>query len=310
MRIVSLIPSATEIVYALGYGRNLVGRSHSCDYPDGVLDLPECTFPSFDIEGTSEEIDQRVVELKTNNEPLYFIEDEVLRSLDPDIILTQVQCDVCAVSFEDVKRLMISWSDFKGKVSSLTAMDLGGIYGDINRVGEVIGDRGKAEEVIWELRDQMGSLSRKAKGINYRPRVVCVEWIEPMMVAANWVPELLEMAGVEGLFGVAGEHSYRMGWERVVESDPDVLIFMVCGYSLQKTKEEMGVLVGQESWSSLKAVKNDQVFLVNGQNFFNRPAPSVKESLEILLEMIYRDDFRFKYEEKRWEKFVLEEIFV
>ena len=310
MRIVSLIPSATEIVYALGYGGNLVGRSHSCDYPDGVMDLPECTFPSFDIEGTSEEIDRRVIELKANKEPLYLMDNELLRSLEPDVILTQVQCDVCAVSFEDVKRLTISWMDFKGEVVSLTGMDLEGIYEDIKRVSEVIGERRKGEGLVLGLRESMRKLSKKAKGIAYCPRVVCVEWIDPVMVAANWVPELLGMAGVEGLFGVAGEHSYRMEWEEVVESDPDVLIFMACGYGIQKTKEEIGVLAGQKSWSNLKSVKNDQVFITDGQKFFNRPAPSVKESLEILLEIIYKDDFRFEYEEERWEKFVSEEVLV
>ena len=304
MRVVSLISSATEMVYKLGYGGNLFGRSHECDYPEEVMDLPVCTSPAFDVEGTSQEIDERVRELLKKNQPVYFVYDEILKSLKADVILTQTQCEVCSASLKDVRRSICSWSDFNAELVSMTATNLEGIYRDIIKVGVAMGDEGRGVELVEGMKNQMEKWSNRAKQIPYRPRVIFVEWIDPVMVAGNWIPKLSEMADVEMLMqnGV-GDLSHCVEWSEVIELDPDVLMFIPCGWNISRIKQEMGLLTRQESWRDLKAVREDQVYVSDGNQFFNRPGPRIFESFQIMLDIFYGGNFNFGYEGKYWERY-------
>ena len=304
MRVVSLISSATEMVYKLGYGGNLCGRSHECDYPDEVMGLPVCTSPAFDVEGTSQEIDERVRELLEKGKPVYFVYDEILKSLNADVILTQTQCEVCSASLKDVRRSICSWSDFNADLVSMTATNLEGIYKDIMKVSVAIGDEGRGVKLVEGMKEEMRKWSDRAKEISYRPRVVFVEWIEPVMVAGNWIPELAEMADVEMLMqNGRGDLSHCVKWSEVIELDPDVLIFIPCGWNICRIKQEMKLLTSQASWRDLKAVREDRVYVSDGNQFFNRPGPRIFESFQIMLDIFYGKDFNFGYEGKYWERY-------
>jgi iron complex transport system substrate-binding protein len=207
VRIISLIASATEMVHALGLGEFQVGRSHECDYPPGVLDLPVCTAPVFDIHGDSREIDQRVKETLAGAESVYQVYDQILERLQPTHIVTQTQCKVCAVSLSDVERALSSRFSTRPEVVALEPNSLEEIYRDIFRLARACGVEDRGSRLVAEIQEEMVGISAAARATGRRPRVCNVEWLEPLMAAGNWIPELTEMLGAENLFGAAGAHS-------------------------------------------------------------------------------------------------------
>src|SRR5579864_7601652 len=223
-RIVSLIASASEIVQSLGLTPYQVGRSHECDYPEEIRVLPICTRPSFNIEGNSAEIDRRVKERVVNALSVYEVFQDVLERLRPTHIVTQTQCRVCAVSLEDVERALAGSISSRPKLVALEPNALDDIWNDIRCVGEACGVASKGEEVIQALRGRVLQIATRVQGAARRPRVACIEWHEPLMAAGNWVPELVELAAAENLFGEAGLHSPWMTWEKLQAADPDVII--------------------------------------------------------------------------------------
>jgi iron complex transport system substrate-binding protein len=292
LRIVSLIASASEIIHALGLTPYQVGRSHECDFPEEILHLPVCTRPSFPISGNSAEIDGLVKERLVNALSIYEVFDEVLDTLEPTHIVTQTQCRVCAVSLEDVERALSRSLRSRPKLVSLEPNSLEDIFSDIRRVAEACGVAATGEEMVFTYQDRMRQISAVARGAARKPRVACIEWHEPLMAAGNWVPELIEFAGGENLFGKAGLHSPWMTWEELCASDPDVIISMPCGFDLQRTKDEMYWLTENVHWPKLRAVQSGRVYITDGNQYMNRPGPRVVESLQILAEILHPDLFR------------------
>lgn len=295
MRIVSLIASATEMVHALGLGDFQVGRSHECDYPPGVLALPVCTRPVFDVHGDSQEIDARVKETLATAESVYTVFEDVLDRLQPTHIVTQTQCKVCAVSLGDVERALSSRFSTKPQVIALEPNSLDDIYRDIFKLANACGVEDRGRELVADIQREMADISAVAKATGRTPRVANIEWPEPLMAAGNWIPELTAMLGAENLFGKAGEHSPWMKWDELIAADPDVIVSMPCGYDLRRTRAEMH----WHDWRSLRA----QVFLADGNQYLNRPGPRVAQSLRILAEILYPESFEPALEGIGWEKF-------
>jgi iron complex transport system substrate-binding protein len=301
-RIISLIASATEIVCALGFEDQLVGRSHECDYPEAVRRLPVCTEPKFDVEGSSCDIDQRVKALLREALSVYRVDAERLRELEPDVIVTQSQCDVCAVSLRDVERAVCSWLRACPRLVSLVPNGLADVWTDIERVAEALDARERGEQLTQSLRGRINAITEQAQALPARPTVACIEWIDPLMAAGNWMPELVERAGGVNLFGEAGKHSPWMTWEQLVERDPQAILVLPCGFDIDRSRRDMPVLMGRAEWPGLRAVRDGRVFLADGNQYFNRPGPRLVESLEILAEILHPEAFRFGHEGRGWQR--------
>ena len=301
-RIVSLIPSATEIVAFLGLTDALVARSHECDYPEAVQALPVCTAPKFNPEGTSLEIHDRVTNLLQSALSVYQVKTEVLQKLRPTHILTQAQCEVCAVSLSDVEQAVATLVDSQPQIISLQPNTLMEVWADIERVAEVLGV--SAVEGIMALEQRVNTCVSQTKFLaaTDRPTVACIEWIDPLMAAGNWIPEMVQLAGGTNLFGTIGQHSPWLNWEELIAADPQVIIVMPCGFDLARTRQETLQLTKHPQWQSLQAAKAGRVYVTDGNQYFNRPGPRLVDSLEILAEILYPDRFQFGFQGKGWEQ--------
>jgi iron complex transport system substrate-binding protein len=295
-RIVSMIASATEIVDALGMLDSLVARSHECDYPESVRALPECTRPRIDIHADSREIDRAVKESARTSVSIYDVLDDVLERAAPTHILTQIQCDVCAVSLRDVEMALARGLKTHPLIVSLQPDSLEQIWEDIRRVARALDVSDRGEALIAAKRKEIKALARAgADG----PRVACIEWIEPLMAAGNWTPELIEMAGAVNLFGKVGRHSPWMTWEELKASDAGVILIAPCGFDVARTEQEMHWLTKRPDWRELRAVREGRVYLADGNQYFNRPGPRVVETLGIISAIL-----RFDAEEGNgWRRF-------
>ena len=299
-RIISLIPSSTEIVCALGLEKYLVGRSHECDYPISVKELPICTKPKIDVNGSSSEIDKSIRSILKNALSVYEVYINKLKELKPTHILTQSQCEVCAVSEKDVTEALYTFTESKPKIVSLAPSSLRNIYNDIEYIALTFGIEDKGRLFLSSLQERVKNIHISARN-KYRPRVGCIEWIDPLMAAGNWVPELIELASGTNLFGKAGEHSSWLNLEELYEENPEIIIVMPCGFNIEKTIKEMSSLIKRKEWSNLTAVKNNKVYIVDGNQYFNRPGPRIIDSLEILAEIIHPEIFHFGYKNKGWK---------
>ena len=300
-RVVSLIASATEIVCALGFEEQLVGRSHECDFPESVKRLPVCTEPKFDVEGSSYEIDQRVKAVLQEGLSVYRVDADLLRQLRPDVIVTQSHCEVCAVSQRDVENAVSDWLGARPKVVSLAPNALADVWDSIRQVAAALGAEGRGEQLVQTLQQRMSVIAERARALPDRPTVAFVEWIDPLMAGGNWVPELIEMAGGVNLFGEAGKHSPWMTWEELRDRDPDVIFVAPCGFDLARTRREMAALTGRPGWRETRAVRGGRVYLADGNQYFNRPGPRLVESLEILAEVLHPEAFGFGHEGAGWQ---------
>ncbi len=305
LRIVSLIPSATEMVDALGLGDCLVGRSHECDYPPAVKALPVCTAPKFDPVGDSATIHQRVTDLLTSALSVYRVNLEVLEALRPTHILTQAQCEVCAVSLAEVEAAAAQLTGSQPQIISLEPNDLADVWADIERVGLALGVEQTAA-IVAGLQGRVQACATQAAACGFRPTVACIEWIEPLMAAGNWVPELVQLAGGISLFGTPGQHSPWMSWEDLIAADPEIIVIMPCGYDLAVTRREAQTLTHHSAWSTLRAVRQGHVYLVDGNQYFNRPGPRLVESLETLAEIFHPEAFGTGHQSQGWETWPLE----
>jgi iron complex transport system substrate-binding protein len=282
------------MVYALGALDQLVGRSHECDYPAAVLNLPACTKPLIDVHADSRGIDEQVRNSARNALSIYEVFDDVLERLQPTHILTQVQCDVCAVSLRDVEQSIASRLVSSPALVALNPGSLDAIWDDFRRVGEAVGV--DAGPLITRLQARMEAFRRPAS-----VTVACIEWIEPLMAAGNWTPELIAMAGGTDVFGEPGIHSPWITWEELRRHDPDVIIVAPCGFDLTRTRGEMHWLTNRPDFSQLKAVRTGRIFLADGNQFFNRPGPRVVETLQIISEILYGGNQQLQGE--AWERF-------
>jgi iron complex transport system substrate-binding protein len=287
MRVVSLIASSTEIVHALGAGDMLVARSHECDYPPRARSLPAITRPKFDADGTSYQIDERVKAIVQEGLSVYRVDAERLNALHPDVVITQIQCEVCAVSERDVNDALARWSGDHPRVVSLRPSSLADVWQDIARVAAALGREREGEQLIASMQQRMAAVARRMPSTPARPTVACLEWIDPLMAAGNWMPELVEMAGGIHLFGEAGKHSPWLTWDAVRAADPEVILVSPCGYHVEKTLREMSGLVSRAGWNELRAVRNRRVVIADGNQYFHRPGPRLVESLEILANVLH-----------------------
>ena len=301
-RIVSLIPSGTEMVYQLGFGERLMGRSHECDVPESVLTLPALTRPRVDPSAPSGEIDRQVNGLLQQGQPLYEVDSEALRRLDPQLIVTQGQCDVCAVSFDEVEALRDRHMP-ACRLTTLQAESLNGVWQDILRVATVLEAVDRGLELVTRLKQRMAELRSLSSSVAVKPRVACVEWVEPLMVSGNWVPELVETAGGMEPFGLSGKPSREMGWGEFAKADPDVIVVFPCGMGIDRARAEMATLSHKPYWKLLKAVRGERVYLADGNRYFNRPGPGLVRSAEILAEILHPEIFPQRFQGEAWEKY-------
>ena len=300
-RVLSLLSSTTEIIYALGCGDRLVGRSHECDYPEEVSELPICTIPKFNVDGTSREVDDEVKSLVQSALSIYYINEKLLKELKPDIIFTQSQCEVCAVSVSDVENALKNITGLSSRVISVEPNSVEDIFKHILTIAEILNVRKKGKELVELIKAKIDS-TEKIVYQKSSPSVAAIEWIDPLMAAGNWVPQLIKVAGGKNLFGEAGKHSPWMKYNDLVEQDPEIIIVMPCGYDIKKSLIEIKTLESKKGWGSLKAVRNRNVYITDGNQFFNRPGPRIIESIEILLEIIHSDFSESKHIDSGWIK--------
>lgn len=299
-RVVSLIASATEIVCALGRRDWMVGRSHECDYPNTVENLPPLTEPKFDVNGTSLQIDERVKGVLELGLSVYRVHADTLKDLRPDVIVTQDQCEVCAASLSDVEEALCDWTDRPANIVSLKPDGMADIWDNIAEVAAALDCAGDGDALVGSLKARMDAVAAKANAISDKPRVACIEWIDPLMAAGNWMPEIVEMAGGVNLFGEAGKHSPYMTWDDLIAADPDVIVVLPCGFGLPRVLEEMEVLRAHPAWAGLKAVKDGRVYATDGNQYFNRPGPRLADSLELLAEILHPAQFDFGFKGTAW----------
>jgi len=301
-RVVSLLSSATETVFALGLGDLLVGRSHECDAPSAARGLPALSRAKVDPGRPSAAIDRDVRALVEQGLSVYEVDAEALKALAPDVILTQTQCEVCAVSEKDLAAAVASWVGKPPVVVSLKPLDLAGCFADMVRVAEALGAPGKGEELVAGLKERVAAIEAKGRAMPEKPYVATLEWIDPLMTAGNWTPELVEAAGGVDLFGEAGKHSPKLDFAALEEKEPDTLVVMPCGLDLARARAETAALAARPEWKALQAVQDGEVYLTDGNAFFNRPGPRLVESLEILAEVFHPTAFSFGHEGKGWER--------
>lgn len=297
------MPSATEMVAALGYASYLVGRSHECDYPESIQSLPACSRARIKSEATSGAIDAEVKSLLEQGLSLYEIDVEKLRELKPTLILTQAQCEVCAVSVSDVEKAVQGAVPGNPQVISLSPKRFADLWTDMQQVAEALGQVDEAKPLIKEFKLRCVAVIEKVCMVKKRPTVACIEWMDPLMAAGNWVPEMIDLSGGVPLFGEAGKHSPWLNWSVVQEHDPEILLVMPCGFGLERVRAEMESLTKLPKWKDLRAVRKGKVFLIDGNSYFNRPGPRLVDSLEMLAEIQHPGLFEAKYEGRGWVRF-------
>jgi len=283
MRIVSLLASGTEIVVGLGAGEWLAGRSHECDNPHWVTALPACTRPAFDVSVSSGQIDAEVRRRLKAGEPLYHIDTELIDSLQPDLLITQEHCEVCAVTPADVKR---AGCVVAGQVVALQAGSVRGIFDGVFAIGRALGREPEALGLVDSMKNRIGAVHA---AVQHRrpPSLVALEWIDPVFAMGNWGPELVEAANGRPLLGEKGEHSKAIDWHCVRDADPEWLVVAPCGFGLERTVREAVALETLPGWSDLRAVRQGQVVLADGNKYFNRSGTTIVQTVEILAEVLH-----------------------
>lgn len=294
MRIVSLLASATEILAELGALEYLVGRSHECDYPPTVTSLPTVSTVAITTTVSSAEIDAQIKQLAKSHPrqeeaalqalSIYAINIPLLQELRPDVIFTQTQCEVCAVSERDVALAVTQLTGLQPRIVALTPHRLADVWEDVLRVGEAIGYRSKAEQLVRGYKQRLEQLRARCHTLSgaQKPAVAILEWLDPLMGAGNWTPELVAYAGGEPLFGEVGQHTPWLSWETLQEADPDVIILAPCGFDLERTMQELPVFQQHPAWASLRAVQTGHTFALDGNAYLNRSGPRLVESAELL----------------------------
>lgn len=298
MRIVSLLASATEIVCALGADEMLVGRSHECDNPAWVRQLPACSDPAFDISVSSGEIDAEVRRRLRTGEPLYHLNSELIQSLRPDLLITQDHCEVCAVTPGDVERS--AGCAVAAQQLALSASSLNDIFGSILRVAQAIGLEEKGKAVVRREQERLENVRKEAARVP-RKTVVLLEWTDPLFAMGNWGPELVEIANGELLLGSKGEHSAAIPAEKLSDADPECLIVAPCGFNLERSLRERTMLEQHPWWHELQSVRKNNVAFADGNLFFNRSGMTVSQTAEIIAEILHGRPFGEKTEGLHWQ---------
>ena len=298
MKIVSLIPSATEIISALKLSNYLVGVSHECDYPKEILKLPKLTTSKIKTEQSSLKIDYDIKEILEQSLSVYEVKSDLLKKLDPDVIITQSQCSVCAVSFKDVEECLMKFVNRKPLLIDLKPNTFEEVLKDIKLVGKKLNRKEESYSLVENIKNEI--IKIKAKTLNSKIKnVLCIEWIEPIMTAGNWIPQLVKFSGGESILARSGKNSNFIKPEHINFKEVDIVIFMPCGFDIKRSKEE--ILNANIDYT--KILKDKKTFIVDGNKYFNRPGPDLLESTKILAEIIHPDIFPAKQNIKRWISF-------
>ncbi|MCT9095401.1 ABC transporter substrate-binding protein [Haloarchaeobius sp. HME9146] len=289
MNVVTLLPAATEIVYALGV--EPVGVSHECDYPPAAQDLPVVEYSHVDASASSDDIDQQVHEAQSEHGSVYGIDVDLLDDLDPDLVVTQGMCDVCAVD-EVLVEEAIDAIDATPEVLTTDPHSLSDIYDDIQRIGAALGKQADAADFVDSLRSRVAAVEERSRGDGCEQQHLAVlDWTDPVMVAGHWVPELAHRANCEYGMAAPGDRSIPREWDDLLRYDPDVLVVAPCGFDLDQTRRNLGDLTEREGWENLTAVQEGNVWAIDGDQYMNRPGPRAVDSLEILASVVHPEAF-------------------
>ena len=290
MRIASLLASGTEIAWALGLGEDIVAISHECDYPAEVLDRPRITRPRFDPSGLdSGAVDAAVREAMASSGSVYAIDEAALRRVQPDLVLTQAVCDVCAVPANDAQAAVANLGS-DAEVLSLDAHTIQGIFETIQQVGRAAGVIERAAAFVSELKSRLARVDERVAG-RPRPTVLGLEWLDPPFLPGHWVPEMIERAGGINLEGTAGARSLQADWDELTGLDPDVLLVMPCGYDLESSRRDADRYADRLAGVAPRAIEEGRVFVVDGSSYLNRSGPRVVDGVEILAALLHPDAF-------------------
>jgi len=285
-RIVSLLPSATEILFALGLGDQVVGVSHECDYPPAARTKPVVVHSRIPKDITPLEVDRRVREFTERGESIYGVDPGILRTLAPDLIVTQDLCSVCAASPEDLAAVLATF-DYRPEVLSLDPLDLGDVWRDILWVGDETFRGHAAEHLLESIGTKLAAVDAEIAQTVCRPRVAFLEWIQPVYVGGHWIPEMIELAGGRDIFGKLRTPSFRLPLEDVISAKPDIIVISPCGYNAEQARAEYGSVSFPREWNEIPAVRNNQVFCVDANAYFSRPGPRLITGLEILAKLFH-----------------------
>ena len=302
LKICSLLPSATEIVFALGLGDRLVAVTHECDFPPEATRLPVATRSTLDHRTHgSHEIHNHISSAVHTGSSIYALDQNLLARLNPDLILTQELCDVCAVSC-DVVETAVHRLEGHRMILSLEPTSLGGILETVDQVGEATGAQERAAAVVRELQTRIDRIGARAQTASGRPRVFALEWLDPPFTAGHWVPEMIRLAGGREELAREGRPSSQITWNRIADYDPEIIVLMPCGFTLGRTLEEFAHIALPEEWNGLRAVQSGCVYAVHGSAYFNRPGPRIVTGLQILAEIIHPEIFRRTTPPEAWQR--------
>jgi iron complex transport system substrate-binding protein len=302
MRVVSLLPSATEIVCALGAGKLLAGRSHECDFPPEVAAVPALTAAKINAGAPSGAIDADARALIDAALSIYRVDAEALREAAPDVIFTQTLCAACAVTPADLERALAAWTGARPAVVSLEPVDLAGVFTGMRAVASALGRQGLGEELLAVMVGRFARVVAMVASRASSPRVAAIEWLDPPMSGGHWIPELVALAGGECVLGEPGRPAARIEPRALAQADPDVVALLPCGFDLGRTRAEAGRLLDRVELAALRARRERRVYALDGSAFFNRPGPRLAESAEILAEIIHPGTTRFGHEGRGWAR--------
>jgi iron complex transport system substrate-binding protein len=290
MRICSLLPSATEVIALLGLSDELVGISHECDYPPSVRNLPIMVEPMIPPHGlTSHDIDRQVSQLVASGQRLYRLKDHLLRQAQPDLIVSQDLCHVCAVTPDQLHEALCSMPR-QPTLLTLNPTTVHEVIGDVIRIGNAANRSAEGHHLAAQLHDRLEAVHTRIQRIAHRPRVACIEWLSPLYIAGHWVPEMVQLAGGQDVLAQPGGPSYVVTWDEVLAATPDVLIVMPCGFSVERTQTELFQMMQQPGQWPLSSELAERTFLVDASSYFSRPGPRLIDGIELLATILHPSD--------------------
>jgi len=301
MKIISLHAPAAEIIYALGAGEEIVGISHECDYPPEVRSKPIVAGTTINSDQASFNIDTAVSNALRTGQSIYTVDNRLFTSLNPELVITQELCKVCAITPTDIQEAIRDCRPAP-KMLSLHPHSIPEILEDVIRVGKAIGREEEANNYVRNLQRRIENIRRQTRDVEFRPRVYCMEWLDPPYNAGHWVPEMVEIAGGRDELSTKGADSVRILWQRIVDHDPQVLVLMPCGFSIERTRKELVDVTRRAEWKELSAVRDNQVYLVNGPAYFNCSGPRIVDGVELLATILHPELFPNKFTSRDFQR--------